>query len=157
MLLRREQIVPVVDLVDVDLAQLFHVLEHQVRQDDTFARIFQRLCMILVLAQNGTELQLELALLVDPAVPHRDLRTSVEFWLADERNALLEVEDALVEHAELLETHRHIVVRDERDVAVSRAAFQADDLQNGKSKGSVMIVKQQQRMNFASKTDGLSE
>ena len=69
--------------------------------------------MVLVLRQDGAQLQLQFALLVDTPVAMRDFLALVESRFTDERNALLEVEDALFKHAELLEAHRHVVVCDE--------------------------------------------
>ena len=99
------------------------------REYYTFASILKCLRVILVLTQNGTELQLELALLVDSAVSHWDLLVLVEFRVADQRNALLEIENALIKHPKLLEAHAHVIVRDKRDVSVPRASFQAHNLQ----------------------------
>lgn len=96
--MRCEQVVTVVNLVDVELAKLFHVLEHLVGQADTFARILQRLRMVLVLTQDGTELQLQLAFVVYSLVPHRNPLSLVEFRVADKSDALFKVEDALFEH-----------------------------------------------------------
>ena len=96
--MRGEQIVPVVDLVDVDLAQLLHVLEHLMRQVHGFASVFERLGVVLVLTQNGAKLELELALVVHSPVPLRNALALVELRLADERNALLQVENALIKH-----------------------------------------------------------
>ena len=99
---------------------------------NAFASILKCLGVILVLTQNGTELQLELALLVDSAVSHGDLLALVEFRVTDQRNALLEIEDALVKHPKLLKAHAHVIVGDERDVSVPRASFQAHDLREKK-------------------------
>ena len=99
MLLRRQEVVSVVDLINVQLAKLLHVAEHLVGKADTFARILERLAVVLVLGENGAKLQLELALLVHAPVPHRDSLALVEFGIANERNRLLQVEDALFKHA----------------------------------------------------------
>ena len=66
------------DFVDVYLAEVFHVFEHLVRQFDTFARIFKGLLMVLVLTEDGAELQLQLALLVCLAATHRHPSAFVE-------------------------------------------------------------------------------
>lgn len=100
----REQVVTIVDLVDVDLAKFLKVFEHSVGETHTFARILERLAMVLVLRQNRAQLQLQLALLVDSSVPHRDLVTLVELRVADESNRLLQIKDALLKHADPSET-----------------------------------------------------
>ena len=69
------------DFVDVYLAEVFHVLEHLVGQFDTFARIFKSLLMVLVLTEDGTELELQLALLVCLAATHRHPLALVELLL----------------------------------------------------------------------------
>ena len=55
--------------------------------------------MVLVLRENGAQLQLQLALLVHAPVSHRDSLALVEFGIADERDRLLQVKDALFKHA----------------------------------------------------------
>lgn len=87
--MRSEQVVAVINLVDVDLAKFFKVFEHAMGETHTFARILECLAMVLVLRQNGAQLQLQLALLVDSSVPHGDLIALVELRVADESNGLL--------------------------------------------------------------------
>ena len=97
--MRCEQIVPVVDLVDVDLAKLLHILEHLMRQVHRFASVFERLGMVLILTENGAKLEFELALVVHSPVPLRNALALVELRLADKGNALLQVENALIKHS----------------------------------------------------------
>ena len=113
MLLSSKQVISVVDLVDVNLAELLHVLKHLVRQNNAFARIIEGLRVVLILTKNGAKLQLELALLIDAAVALANLLALVEFMVTDERDTLFQIENALFKHTKLLETHRHIVVCDE--------------------------------------------
>ena len=65
--------------------------------------------MVLILTQNGTKLQLQLALLVDSTVAHRDLLALVEFRFAYHGYALLEIENAFVEHSKPNLARRHQV------------------------------------------------
>ena len=50
--------------------------------------------------------------------------------VADLGDTWLEVEYALLKHAEFLETHRHVIEGDKRDVFVTRAAVQAHYLED---------------------------
>ena len=68
LLLRCKQVISIVDLVNVDLTQLFHIFEHLVGELDTLARVFESLSMILVLTEDGAELELQFALMVDAAI-----------------------------------------------------------------------------------------
>ena len=87
--MRCEQIVPVVDLVDVNLAKLLHVLEHLVGESHAFARIIKGFRMILILTEDGAELQLEFAFVIHATVALRDFLALVEFRLTDQGYTLL--------------------------------------------------------------------
>ena len=65
---------------------------------DGLASILQRLRVILILAQNGAKLQLELTFVVHPPVTLRNALAFVEFRFANESNTLFEIEDALIKH-----------------------------------------------------------
>jgi hypothetical protein len=82
LLLRRQQVVPVVDLFDVDLTKFLHVLEHLMGKTDAFARVLKSLRMVLVLTENGAQLQLQLAFLVHASVSLRNTFVLVEFSIA---------------------------------------------------------------------------
>ena len=69
------------------------------REPYAFARVLQSLRVVLILAENGAQLQFELALLIHTAISLRDLLALVEFWVTDDVDTLLEVEDALFQHA----------------------------------------------------------
>ena len=113
LLLRSKQVISIVDLINVNLAQFFHVLEHLVGQDNAFARIIEGFRVVLILTKNGAKLKLELAFLIDAAVALADFLALVEFMVTNERDTLLQIENALFKHAKLLEAHRHVVVSDE--------------------------------------------
>jgi len=68
LLLSCQQVVPIVDLIDVDLTKFLHVLEHLMGKTDAFARVLKSLGMVLVLTENGAQLQFQFALLVHASV-----------------------------------------------------------------------------------------
>jgi len=68
LLLSCQQVVPIVDLIDVDLTKFLHVLEHLIGKTDAFARVLKSLGMVLVLTENGAQLQSQFALLVHASV-----------------------------------------------------------------------------------------
>lgn len=55
--------------------------------------------MVLILTENGAKLEFELALVVHSPVPLRNALALVELRLADKRNALFQVENALIKHS----------------------------------------------------------
>ena len=123
LLLRCKQVISIVDLVYVDLTQLFHIFEHLVGECDTLARVFERLRMILVLTEDGTKLELEFALMVDSAITLRNSLVLVEIGVTDDLNALFKVEDAFLKGVKLLIAHGHVIVGNERDISVSGASL----------------------------------
>lgn len=130
LVLRRLQVLSVVDLVDVDLAELPQVSEECVAQLHTFFGPRQRLRVVLGLAEDGAQLEPKLAL--EPVAPVSTGQTVVvhELGALEHFEALFQVGRALFEHAELLKTHRHVVARDELDVLVASARLQIHDLQH---------------------------
>ncbi len=105
-----KQVVSIVYLIDVDLTKLFHVFEHLVRKADAFARILERFTVILILTQNGAQLQLKFAFLVHAPTPLRNSLALVEFGITYEGNTLLEIENTLFKHANSRPRNKPVVI-----------------------------------------------
>ena len=75
--------------------------------------------VLLSLTQDGTELELELALHVHLLHSLRYAHILKEVRFIDYANGLLQVYDTLLKHAKLLEAHGHVVIGDVREVTVT--------------------------------------
>ena len=105
-----KKVVSKVDLVDVDLTKLFHVFEHLVGEAHAFARILQRFTVVLILTQNGAQLQLKFAFLVHTATPLRNPLALVEFRITYQGNTLLQIENAFFKHANSRPPNKPVVI-----------------------------------------------
>ena len=118
------------DLVRVEHAEVVHVAEDLVAESHTVLGVVHGLGVLLRLAQDGTQLEFELALHVHLFHPLRNVNVFEEVGLVEHLDGLLQVNDALLKHAELLEAHRHVVIGNVREVLVPLTVLQIDHLEN---------------------------
>ena len=86
--------------------------------------------VLLSLTQDGTELELELALHVHLLHSLGDADIFEEVRFLYDLNCFLKINDTLFKHAQLLEAHCHVEVGDVSKVSVSLAVLQVDYFQD---------------------------
>ena len=97
---------------------------------DTDFGVLHRFTVLLGLAQNGTQLQLELTLHMQLLNPLRNTNILKEIVLFNDLNSFFQINDAFFKHSKFLETHSHVAVSDVGKILVSLAMIQVDHFQD---------------------------
>jgi hypothetical protein len=75
--------------------------------------------VVLSLTQNGAKLQSQFAFKSQTPIPGTQGFSGHKSFLFEHFQTLFQVGGALIQHRQLLETHRHIVARDEGNALVT--------------------------------------
>ena len=86
--------------------------------------------MVLSLAEYCAQLQTQFAFKSQAAIPGcESVRGHKSLWF-EHFKTLLQIGGALIQHAQLLKAHRHVIARNECDEFIARWRLQVDDLED---------------------------